>query len=545
MNVGRRQIGPMHADQSWHELRWYEAPREDLAWPEVYTYTDAISYLPGAEVRFHASATAERWDLEIYRDGARPQVVYRASDLPGGFTPAPKDAYKAGCQWPLAHSWRLPEDLASGFYGVQSTCRRPDGGVFVQHHFFVVRPTDRTRKGRLLHILPTATWTAYNDWGGASHYIGVDGAEANQPSPQLSLERPWTRGIVWLPEGAPRLCSTMPEPNAPPRYEVKEWAYANGFGFFCAASGWAQFDRHFAVWAEREGYAFDTITQTDLHYHPEILDRYACAVIVGHDEYWTRDMRLTIEAFVERGGRLARLGANFTWQIRLEEEGRRQVCYKTRAPAEDPVRDTPDAHLLSTAWEDHRVRWPGASTVGVNGLGGVYASWGGFVPRGQRGFTVYRPDHWAFEGTDLTYGDVFGAEARIFAYEVDGVDYTFRDGLPYPTGRDGTPPEVEILAMSPAVLAEGDYVGNGFRPYIGDADQRGKADMVFGEVTPETLAKSKYGAGMIVSMRRGRGEVLTAATCEWVMGLKRGCAHTQQITRNVLDRFISDAAADR
>jgi hypothetical protein len=41
-------------------------------------------------------------------------------------------------------------------------------------------------------------------------------------------------------------------------------------------------------------------------------------------------------------------------------------------------------------------------------------------------------------------------------------------------------------------------------------------------------------------MKRGRGEVLTAATCEWVMGLKRNDFFTQKITRNVLDRFLRD-----
>lgn len=38
-------------------------------------------------------------------------------------------------------------------------------------------------------------------------------------------------------------------------------------------------------------------------------------------------------------------------------------------------------------------------------------------------------------------------------------------------------------------------------------------------------------------MTRGRDEALTAATCEWVMGLKRGDLFTQRITRNVLHRF--------
>ena len=538
-NIGPRSIYPTPGDHSWQELRWYEAPREDPAWHEVHTYTDAMSYAPGETVRFHGSTNAPAWTIEITRDGFKRATVHRAENLAGRFTPAPKDAYKAGCRWPVVHSWTLPDDLPSGFYVVESSVPRSQGGTFVQHHFFVVRPTATTRKGRLLHILPTATWTAYNDWGGANHYLGIDGPDADQMSPILSLDRPWTRGLIKLPEGAPRLCAPIREPMTPPRYEMKEWAYANGFSFFYAAAGWAQYDRHFAVWAEREGYAVDTITQTDLHSRPKLLDDYACAVIVGHDEYWTREMRLAIEAFVDKGGHLARLGANFTWQIRLEQDGHRQVCYKSRAQTEDPVHGTTEAHRLATAWEDRDVGWPGATTVGVNGLGGVYASWGGFAPRGSRGLTLYRPDHWAFANTDLSYGDVFGSEAQIFAYEVDGVDYTFREGLPYPTGRDGTPAEVEILAMTPAVMAESPFSGYGYRTYVGVHDWFEKAQMVYGEVTEETKAKTRYGAGMMVAMRRGRGEVVTAATCEWVMGLKRNCFYTQQITRNILDRFTT------
>jgi hypothetical protein len=43
---------------------------------------------------------------------------------------------------------------------------------------------------------------------------------------------------------------------------------------------------------------------------------------------------------------------------------------------------------------------------------------------------------------------------------------------------------------------------------------------------------------MIVSMTRGQGEVFTAGSCEWLTGLARGDFCTQQITRNVLDRFL-------
>ncbi len=35
-------------------------------------------------------------------------------------------------------------------------------------------------------------------------YDGIDGENGAQFPPELSIERPWTRGLAWLPPGAPR-----------------------------------------------------------------------------------------------------------------------------------------------------------------------------------------------------------------------------------------------------------------------------------------------------------------------------------------------------
>src|ERR1019366_4494451 len=78
-----------------------------------------------------------------------------------------------------------------------------------------------------------------------------------------------------------------------------------------------------------------------------------------------------------------------------------------------------------------------------------------FQPRGTRGFTVYRPEHWSLADTDLYYGDILGGgAAHVFGYEVDGLDYTMRDVLPYPTFSDGAPASTEIIAMGLAVNTE-------------------------------------------------------------------------------------------
>lgn len=50
--------------------------------------------------------------------------------------------------------------------------------------------------------------------------------------------------------------------------------------------------------------------------------------IVEHDEYWTAQMRDTVDAYVDEGGKVMRLAGNFMWQIRLEDNGQRQVAHK-------------------------------------------------------------------------------------------------------------------------------------------------------------------------------------------------------------------------
>jgi hypothetical protein len=157
------------------------------------------------------------------------------------------------------------------------------------------------------------------------------------------------------------------------------------------------------------------------------------------------------------------------------------------------------------------------------------------TPRGNRGFTVYRPDHWAFAGTDLQYGDLLGADSRIFGYEVDGLDYTFRHGLPYPSGADPVPEGLEILAMGVATNVEARRDFPAADLFLGD-DSAHFARILYGSDSPEHVARTRYGSGMIAAFRKGRGEVFNAATTEWVHGLMCRDAAVETITRNALER---------
>jgi hypothetical protein len=522
------------------DVRFYERPSDDRENLEIWCYTDRLSYSPGDSVSFHVSTTAKEYEIEIVRDGYRQEVVAQLRIDRGLRHETPPDASVRGCGWPVACHWRIPADTRSGGYVVIARARGDHGELREQHHFFIVRPVARSH-AKLLLIASTCTWTAYNDWGGSNHYEGISGSSGDEHSPVLSTLRPFSRGLIWLPVGAPRIPVDGLLTHSIPRYPHVEFAFANGYCRYYSAAGWASYERHFVGWAERNGYTLDMISQQDLHYRPAIVSGYSGVIVVGHDEYWTAAMRDAIDAYVDDGGHVARFGANFMWQVRLEEEGTRQICYKYDARKSDPEREAASTRLLTSTWEDPLVNRPGAATFGLNALRGIYARIGCAAPRASRGFTVYRPHHWAFAGTDLYYGDVFGSEAGIFGYEVDGVEYTFAGGEPVATHEDGAPATLEILAMAPATSVEEDRKQPGALPYLGDLDGLYKAMILLGSQTPEALRKCQYGSGMVAAFTRGRGSVFNAGTCEWVMGLTRKDFATEQITKNVLDRCLSSA----
>jgi hypothetical protein len=503
---------------------FYETASADPSHPGIWCYADRLSYAPGDTILVHSSTPHALYDLHLYRDGAAKTDVFTANGLAGHYYEAPADCSVSGCGWPVAIEIPVEENWPSGGYILH--IRAGDGpAACAEHHFpIIIRARAPSAADAILLIACTSTWVAYNDWGGSNFYEGITGDTGNQASPVVSTQRPFSRGFAWLPEGAPRIpLREPPRKGAAIRYPHMEWAYANGFSKKYASAGWASYERHFVHWADAQGLTVDVTTQHDLHAHPEVLDSYACVAVVGHDEYWSWEMRDAVDAYIDRGGNVARFAGNFLWQIRIENEGQTQVCYKANAAAQDPLPETRDRRRLTSMWEDIAVKRPGALTFGLNGTAGMYAGWGGCVPRGSGGFTVYRPEHWVFAGTDLYYGDQLGAGARIFGYEVDG--------------RDGAPANLQILALGLATNLEADHGNAGSVLFIGDADVREIAFRVEGARDEAALDRHRRGAGMIAFFKRGLGQVFNAATCEWVAGLIARDPFVETITLNVLRAF--------
>jgi len=517
----------------------YERPGARSDAGEIWCYTDSIAYEPGATVRLQVCSTASVYLLEIVRDGAVALPVLRREVRGARWQDTPEQCSVEGCGWTPSLEFQVGEDWPSGAYRITLTAQGATDRALEAQHLFIVRPRAGAKPRRILQVAASATWTAYNTWGGSNHYQGITGPNRNQYATTVSLERPWCRGFVTLPDDAPRVpLEISPPPGAGPRYPHLEWAFAKAYSNKYASSGWASYDRHFLRWAEGAGFAVDLASQHELHFNPQILEGYSCVVFIGHDEYWTWEMRDAVDRYVERGGRVARFAGNFMWQIRLERAGKAQVCYKYRARAEDPVYRCADRSRTSGSWEAPETGRPGAATFGLNATHGLYAGWGACAPRGVRGFPVYRPDHWAFAGTGLCYGDLLGAQGHAFGYEVDGLDYVIRGGLPEPTGTSGAPSGLEILALGMSSLVEERREVPLDDRFLSEDDAKYVAEIRHGDQSEASVERVKRGAGMIVHFARGEGEVFHAGSCEWVAALKRRDPMVERVTANVLRRYL-------
>ena len=503
-----------------------------MAYETVTGYCWPQSVAPGGQVRLHlSSAGARPVSVEVARVGAERSVVHTEPDVPAGDHPTPPDAHSAGCGWPAAAEIAVGEGWRSGYYEVLLEID-VDGKRRRSHAFFVVRPAPGPPTTPILLALATNTWLAYNDFGGRNLYTGGTTA---------SLQRPMSPGYLHKPPGAGRRVTVVNPPDPQMAAHVG-YLQLNKLSPYAGSAGWPDWELPFLQWAEREGYAVDVVTNADLEDHPELLEGRRLFLSVGHDEYWSGQMRDTVEGFIGRGGNAAFLSGNTAfWQVRMEDptpEGpaASMVGYKGRFK-DDPVFDTDRVSELTSIWSDHLIGRPENHMTGVSFARGGYHRIGKRATNGAGGYTIHRADHWLFEGTGIGYGDLLGAAVTLVGYECDGCDFTYRDGLPYPTGVDGTPTDFEILGTAPAAHFTRTTATRPPAPNE-PSEVEFIAARLFGTRDPADVERISYGHAVLGTYTSAAGgEVVTSGSTDWAHGLAGRDPQVEQITHNLLTRL--------
>ncbi|MGK0186599.1 MAG: hypothetical protein ACI9R3_002382 [Verrucomicrobiales bacterium] len=368
----------------------------------VAGYTGEVSHWPGEELTLHVSTNAPTFSAEIARLGAGSVTVWKKESILGKAHPVPDNASSHGCGWPTAITVPIPADWKSGYYQVTLRAAEATGSC----HFVLRESPDAKDPAPVLLQLATNTYNAYNNWGGFSLYA-YNGRDKIQGS-RVSFHRP-------------------------------------------PGSLFGKWEQPFVDWAEKNGIRLAFAANGDLEFHPDILKNRRLVLSVGHDEYWSAPMRDHLEAFIGDGGNVAFFSGNTCcWQVRSEEGGNALTCWK-QSYKSDPVFEAKEGHaLLSSLWSHHLIGRPENTLTGVGFLwGGFHKSHGQYMD-GSGAFTAHRTDHWIFGGTGLKRGEGFGGKHTVVGYECDGCEIEWHGGLPFPTHRDGTPKNFEILATAPA-----------------------------------------------------------------------------------------------
>lgn len=363
-------------------------------------YLSAFSVRQGESIGLHVSITeADEFDVRIYRISVPTQWLASYEENTGTGYPEPNDAWEHGAQWPVALEIPIPEDWDSGIYRVVLSSE-----LGAQFLYFVVREDEPGSESPILVLDNSTTSIAYNEWGGRSLYSRPRGTS-------LSLSRPGQNRVF-------------------------------------------KHERLFARWADHMGISVEHASMLDLHNDPELLSPYSTVVIVGHNEYWSLEMREHFDAFTQAGGNAVILGGNtMWWQIRIE--GNSLICYKNGKI--DPLFGVDDSQV-TTYWHMNPVYGSEASSIGVSFANGGFVNHQNYLPatEGYGGYTVIDWGSDIYAGTGLKVGDQFGTSSTIVGYEVDGVALN-ASGLP--EGDEDDPGYFTVLAASPAET--GSWVGQG------------------------------------------------------------------------------------
>ena len=304
------------------------------------------------------------------------------------------DYCQTGVQWNKfgytspSHKQYVEAPERSGLYYLHA---KTESGLFFSFPW-VVSP--REPSADIAVLASDINWNCYNNFGGRSNYIHPD-RMPSKPTVNARLElKRYTdpENINYDAEAYLPLSFDRPEPinHVPEDVQVSDPIEGRAPNHIAPAE-W-----RLLGWLEREGFAYDLWSETQLHFDNFKLDDYKVLILGPHPEYWSSKMYYELKDWVfKRGGRLMYMGGNgLNCEVEFVDETRMIVQNGNRRQQREEgfesrfhMRQESEANLLGVVFTD-----PGIMTAAP--------------------YEVKDADHWAFVGTGLKNGDVFGTESQ-------------------------------------------------------------------------------------------------------------------------------------
>ena len=362
---------PIVAENARPGTNNWQIPRGKEATIEIQAYASATSVSPGEKLTFYVSTQKEGtvYSVEIYRlgwyGGLGGRLIMASQALLTGHAQGYYDLINhrlVGCNscdvdtktglveanWQPSHTLTVSSDWTTGVY----LAKFIDVNGYQTYVPFDVRGNFNSS---YIVVTSDATYEAYNTWGEYS-LNGVDGTTADiGTSEQNRLAR------------AVKVSFDRP--------------YVDGHG-----SGQVlRFEADAIHWLESQGYDLSYISSVDLHEEPGLLLHHRAYLSLGHDEYWTKEMRNGVEQARNSGVGLAFLGADAGyWQMRFEPDkagtlDRTIVCYKVATVNNDLARDPlygKDNTRVTAEWRDPVLARPENALIGIMYSGFIHSRQG-------------------------------------------------------------------------------------------------------------------------------------------------------------------------
>ena len=340
---------------------------------DIEGYASQVSAIVGDTLTLHVNTRASSFHVEAYRmgyyGGIGGRLVWQSPEVAGVRQLPPTLTLFVNtieCQWPPSVAVTIDDTWPPGAYLLKLV------GATGEQQFVPLCVRDDASRAALVVQHSVTTWQAYNRWGGYSLYYG---------------NRNQALSFTHAPSGG----------NYADRARIVSFDRPYDHDW---ASGAADFiGNEFPVIYQAEQLGLDVTywTDVDLHARPELLDDHRALVSLGHDEYWSAEMRDGAAASLVAGVNLAFLGANACYrQVRFEPSplgpDRHQVCYKSAA--EDPVFGQDDS-LVTVNWPQAPVSRPEAELIG--------STYQDIDARAD--LVVTDPGSWVLEGVSLPPGN--------------------------------------------------------------------------------------------------------------------------------------------
>lgn len=237
------------------------------------------------------------------------------------------------CGWQVTASKQLGADLTPGLY--VGRIRHGPNFAYLYDVTFVVKKAAGRPRAPILVVCSTSTWLAYNGapfapnykdpqerrewWGNALPYP-ADDAKRGPAVPGAPVYNFYLNHRHGQPTYKVGL--NVPWPVASP-YAVY-WSRETGYGHLVRA------ERYLHDWLGTQGYAFDVITDFDLHRDPSALDGYKVVILNGHSEYWSAPAYESLERYLRKGGRNITLSGNtMCWRVSFDDNLTAMECRKS------------------------------------------------------------------------------------------------------------------------------------------------------------------------------------------------------------------------